>query len=89
MMHGPINTKLDFSLTIGYIGSLKWGGKNLQLAVLGYIFNLRTNKTLIHNSLHVFDNWKKILSHKKCVTQLQKEKVYLKGQADADNWRSE
>jgi hypothetical protein len=26
---------------------------------------LRTNKTLIHNSLYVFDNWGKNLSHKK------------------------
>jgi hypothetical protein len=36
-----------------------------------------------------FENWGKNLRHKKDVVQLQLENVYLKGQADPDNWLSE
>jgi len=41
---------MDFSLKIGYMGSFKW--KNISTG--GYFrlhIYLRTNKTLIHNSL--------------------------------------
>jgi len=34
---------------------------------------LRTNKTLIHNSLYVFDNWGEIFEPQKDVGQLQYE----------------
>jgi hypothetical protein len=48
-----------FFLKIGYFGSLKWkkisAGGCFRLRIL-----LRTNKTLIRNSLHLFDNWGKI-----------------------------
>jgi len=37
-MHGMKNLKLDFSLTIGYIGSLEWKKKFYIRPVLGYIF---------------------------------------------------
>jgi len=46
---------LDFSLKMCYIDSLKWK----TLSINGYFrlhVYLRTNKTLIHNSLHVFDS---------------------------------
>ena len=29
-VHGPLNVKLDFSLKVGYIGSLKFGSYYLQ-----------------------------------------------------------
>jgi len=47
--------KLDFSLTISYIGILNWG----KFSTNGYFrlhIYLRTNKTLMHNSLFVFEN---------------------------------
>jgi hypothetical protein len=37
----------------------------LQTAIFMLHIYLRTNKTLIHNYLYVFDSWGKILSHKK------------------------
>jgi hypothetical protein len=45
--------------------------KFLQTAIFRLHIYLRTNKTLIHNSLYVFDNWGKNLSHKKDVVQLR------------------
>jgi len=48
---------------------------------------LPANKTLIYNSLYVFNNWGNNLSQK-YVVQLQKENVYPKDQADPDNQRS-
>ena len=40
------------------------GGKSLQTAVESYIF-IYVQKSLIHNSLNVFDNWGEYLSRKK------------------------
>jgi hypothetical protein len=51
--------------------------KFLQTAVLG------TNKTLIRNSLYVFENWGKNLSCKRSNT-IAVRKCYQKGQADPD-----
>ena len=45
----------DFSLKKGYIGSLKWEKLSTNRCFKLHIY-LRTNKTLIHNSLYVFDN---------------------------------
>jgi hypothetical protein len=38
--------------------------KILHAAVLGYIYILRTNRTLIHNSLEALEHLGKNLSHK-------------------------
>jgi hypothetical protein len=56
-------------MKIGYIGSLRWKtiSANEYFRLHTY---LPTNKTLIHNSLHVFDNWEKNVGHKNIV-QLQ------------------
>ena len=51
-------------LKIGYIGSLKLKKMYINSSFRRHIY-LRTHKTLIHNSLYVFDNWGKNLSHKK------------------------
>jgi hypothetical protein len=45
-----------FSLKIGYICSLKWKIISSNSCNKLHIY-LRTNKTLIQNSLHVFDKW--------------------------------
>ena len=39
--------------------------KNSRNGYFGLHNYLRTNKTLIHNSLHVFDKWGKNLNHKR------------------------
>jgi len=70
----------DFSLKIGYIGSVKWKKLSTNRCVSLHIY-LRTNKTLIHNSLYVFDNQE----GKIWAIKLQEENVYLKGQANPDN----
>jgi hypothetical protein len=44
-----------FFLTIGCNGRLRWE-KFLQTATVRLHIYLRTNKTLLHNSLYVFDN---------------------------------
>jgi hypothetical protein len=53
-----------FLFDSSYIGSLKWGKKFYKRLFRPRIY-LRTNKTLIHNSLYLFDNWGKTLSIKK------------------------
>jgi hypothetical protein len=45
--------------------------KFLQTSIFRLHIYFRTSKTLIHNSLHVFENWGENLSHKKDVVQLQ------------------
>jgi len=48
--------QLDFYLKKGYIGSLKWKKISMNSCFKLYIY-FGTNKTLIHHSLYVFDNW--------------------------------
>jgi hypothetical protein len=50
--------RINFSLKIGYIGSSKWK-KFLQTAIFRLHVYLPTNKTLIHNSLYIFDKGEK------------------------------
>jgi hypothetical protein len=78
---------LNFSLKIGYTGSLKWEKISTNGCFKLHIY-LRANKTLIRNSLGVFDSGGTYLSHKKYIVQLQQENVYPKGQDDPVNWRS-
>ena len=57
-------SQLDFYLKIGYVGSLKWVKMSTNSCFRLHIY-LHTNKTLIHNSLYVFDTWGKSLGLKK------------------------
>ena len=59
----------DFSLKTGYFGSLKWKRMSKNCYFTLHIY-LCTNKTLIHNFLYVFDNWrgKKFKPHKRYTT---------------------
>jgi hypothetical protein len=57
---------IGFSLKIGYIGSLKRGKKISTNGCFRLHIYLRTNKTLTHNSLHVFDNLGTNLITKRC-----------------------
>jgi len=61
---------LDFSLKIGYIGSLKWGKISTNGRIKLHIY-FHTNKTLINHSLYVFNRWGKNLSRRKDTVQLQ------------------
>jgi len=70
VMYENTNIKLDFSLKIGYTGSLNLK-KISTNGCFGLHIYLRTNETSIHNSLYVFDNWRKNLSCKKDIVQLQ------------------
>ena len=47
----------------GYIGNLKWQNISINGCSRLNIY-LRKNKTLLHNSLYVVDNWGKHLSYK-------------------------
>jgi hypothetical protein len=47
---------------------------------------LHTNKTLIHNSLRVFDSWRRNLRHDICST-IAVRKCLPESQADPDNQR--
>ena len=54
-------------MKIGYIGSLKWEKVSTNDCFRLHIY-VRTNKTLLHNSVYVFDKWGKNLSHRKFST---------------------
>jgi hypothetical protein len=56
---------IRFFLKKGHIGSLRWKTKiNTNRCFRLHIY-LRKHKTLIHNFLHVFDEWGKKTSHRK------------------------
>ena len=56
----------------GYIGNLKWKQISTKGCFRLHIY-LRTNKTITHNSLHVFDNWGNNLSHEKILYSYSRE----------------
>jgi len=59
---------------MGYIGSLKWGGgENSTNGRFRLRILLRTNETIIHNSLYVFDKSGKNLGRSKMQYSYSKE----------------
>jgi len=59
-------------LKIGRISSLKWKQTSTN-SCFGLHIYLRTNKTLIHDLLYVFESWGKRLSHRKMQYSYGKE----------------
>jgi hypothetical protein len=55
---------IGFFFEIGLHWQFEMGGKITDGDFKLHIY-LRTNKILIHNSLYVFESWRKNLSHKK------------------------